>query len=83
MKDKQRGEKKRFSVAVAADILPRSHFPGVFVYRTRLYPDFFPRFGNAFRRGRGNYVPCGTEKMGSSQKKFLKIVDKTFAGMIL
>ncbi len=72
MKDKQRGEKKRFSVAVAADILPRSHIPGVFVYRTRLYPDFFPRFGNAFRRGRGNYVPCGTEKNGEFSKKVLK-----------
>lgn len=69
MKDKQRGEKKRFSVAVAADILPRSHIPGVFVYRTRLYPDFFPRFGNAFRRGRGNYVPCGTEKKWGVLKK--------------
>lgn len=72
MKDKQRGEKKRFSVAVAADILPRSHIPGVFVYRTRLYLDFFPRFGNAFRRGRGNYVPCGTEKNGEFSKKVLK-----------
>lgn len=72
MKDKQRGEKKRFSVAVAADILLRSHIPGVFVYRTRLYPDFFPRFGNAFRRGRGNYVPCGTEKNGEFSKKVLK-----------
>ena len=72
MKDKQRGEKKRFSVAVAADILPRSHFPGVFGYRPRLYPDFFPRFGNAFRRGRGNYVPCGTEKNGEFSKKVLK-----------
>lgn len=83
MKDKQRGEKKRFFVAVAADILPRSHIPGVFVYRTRLYLDFFPRFGNAFgERGR-DYVPFRTKKMGSSQKKFLKIVDKTFAGMIL
>lgn len=72
MKDKQRGEKKRFSVAVAADILPRSHILGVFVYRTRLYLDFFPRFGNAFRRGRGNYVPCGTEKNGEFSKKVLK-----------
>ena len=69
MKDKQRGEKKRFSVPVAADILPRSHIPGVLVYRTRLYPDFFPRFGNAFRRGRGNYVPCGTEKKWGVLKK--------------
>lgn len=68
MKDKQRGEKKRFFVAVAADILPRSHFPGVFVYRTRLYLDFFPRFGNAFRRGRGNYVLFRTKKWGVLKK---------------